>query len=155
MTHHCTKTKLSALRDVTNNYKRGNSLEKHCRSTLKYTLSGMHLCMWVLLQTNQWSNNLLFFHLYPSWSFPTCLSVSCSVGTYYDGDQGRCVLCPAGRYQDEEGQMSCEVCPGPEGREISKVVGARNMSECGGKTLCYNKHKQCIVEATWTMYLYK
>ncbi|XP_062279079.1 signal peptide, CUB and EGF-like domain-containing protein 2 isoform X4 [Scomber scombrus] len=59
--------------------------------------------------------------------------VSCSVGTYYDGDQGRCVLCPAGTYQDEEGQMSCEVCPGPEGREVSKVVGARNMSECGGQ----------------------
>uniref|UniRef100_A0A673CZW6 Signal peptide, CUB and EGF-like domain-containing protein 2 n=1 Tax=Sphaeramia orbicularis TaxID=375764 RepID=A0A673CZW6_9TELE len=59
--------------------------------------------------------------------------VSCSAGTYYDGDQGRCVLCPAGTYQDEEGQMSCEVCPGPEGREISKVVGARNLSECGGQ----------------------
>ncbi|XP_041793071.1 signal peptide, CUB and EGF-like domain-containing protein 2 isoform X4 [Chelmon rostratus] len=59
--------------------------------------------------------------------------VSCSVGTYYDGDQGRCVLCPAGTYQDEEGQMSCEVCPGPEGREVSKVVGARNISECGGQ----------------------
>ncbi|XP_038557584.1 signal peptide, CUB and EGF-like domain-containing protein 2 isoform X5 [Micropterus salmoides] len=59
--------------------------------------------------------------------------VSCSVGTYYNGDQGRCVLCPAGTYQDEEGQMSCEVCPRPEGREVSKVVGARNMSECGGQ----------------------
>lgn len=43
------------------------------------------------------------------------------------------MLCPAGTYQDEEGQMSCEVCPRPEGREVSKVVGARNMSECGGK----------------------
>ncbi|XP_041651143.1 signal peptide, CUB and EGF-like domain-containing protein 2 isoform X9 [Cheilinus undulatus] len=59
--------------------------------------------------------------------------VSCSVGTYFDGDQGRCVLCPAGTYQDEEGQLSCEVCPGPEGRDVSKVVGARNMSECGGQ----------------------
>ncbi|XP_070692271.1 signal peptide, CUB and EGF-like domain-containing protein 2 isoform X1 [Pempheris klunzingeri] len=59
--------------------------------------------------------------------------VSCGVGTYYDADQGRCALCPAGTYQDEEGQMSCEVCPGPEGREVSKVVGARNMSECGGQ----------------------
>ncbi|XP_045889479.1 signal peptide, CUB and EGF-like domain-containing protein 2 isoform X5 [Micropterus dolomieu] len=59
--------------------------------------------------------------------------VSCSVGTYYNGDQGRCVLCPAGTYQHEEGQMSCEVCPRPEGREVSKVVGARNMSECGGQ----------------------
>ncbi|XP_060893665.1 signal peptide, CUB and EGF-like domain-containing protein 2 isoform X5 [Labrus mixtus] len=59
--------------------------------------------------------------------------VSCHVGTYLDRDQGRCVLCPAGTYQDEEGQMTCEVCPGPEGRDISKVVGARNMSECGGQ----------------------
>uniref|UniRef100_A0A671W0U3 Signal peptide, CUB and EGF-like domain-containing protein 2 n=1 Tax=Sparus aurata TaxID=8175 RepID=A0A671W0U3_SPAAU len=47
--------------------------------------------------------------------------------------QGLCVLCPAGTYQDEEGQTSCEVCPAPEGRDVSKVVGARNMSECGGQ----------------------
>ncbi|XP_034737616.1 signal peptide, CUB and EGF-like domain-containing protein 2 isoform X1 [Etheostoma cragini] len=59
--------------------------------------------------------------------------VSCSVGSYYDGDQGRCVLCPAGTYQDEEAQLSCEICPRPEGREVSKVVGARNLSECGGQ----------------------
>ncbi|XP_047218352.1 signal peptide, CUB and EGF-like domain-containing protein 2 [Girardinichthys multiradiatus] len=59
--------------------------------------------------------------------------VSCSVGTYYDGEQGHCVTCPAGTYQDEEGQMSCEACPTPEGREVAKVVGARNMSECGGQ----------------------
>lgn len=31
--------------------------------------------------------------------------------------------------------MSCEVCPSPEGRDVSKVVGARNLSECGGKNL--------------------
>lgn len=68
-------------------------------------------------------------------SFPICLLVSCSVGSYYDADQGRCVLCPAGTYQDEEGQTSCEVCPAPEGRDVSKVVGAQNMSECGGKTV--------------------
>ncbi|XP_033972562.1 signal peptide, CUB and EGF-like domain-containing protein 2 isoform X4 [Trematomus bernacchii] len=59
--------------------------------------------------------------------------VSCSVGTHYDGDQGRCVLCPAGTYQDDEAQTSCEVCPRPEGRELSKVVGAGNLSECGGQ----------------------
>lgn len=63
-----------------------------------------------------------------------CFLVSCAVGTFYDGEQGRCVLCPAGTYQDEEGQMSCELCPGPEGREVPKVAGARNMSECGGET---------------------
>ncbi|XP_026175642.1 signal peptide, CUB and EGF-like domain-containing protein 2 isoform X4 [Mastacembelus armatus] len=59
--------------------------------------------------------------------------VSCSVGSYYDGDQGRCVLCPAGTYQDEEGQISCEACPGPEGKQVSRVVGAQNMSQCGGQ----------------------
>ncbi|XP_034434320.1 signal peptide, CUB and EGF-like domain-containing protein 2 isoform X4 [Hippoglossus hippoglossus] len=59
--------------------------------------------------------------------------VRCSVGTYYNADQGRCVMCPAGTYQGEEGQTSCEVCPGPEGREVLKVAGARNMSECGGQ----------------------
>ncbi|XP_077419237.1 signal peptide, CUB and EGF-like domain-containing protein 2 isoform X7 [Vanacampus margaritifer] len=59
--------------------------------------------------------------------------VSCSVGTYYDGDQGRCVTCPAGTYQDEEGQTSCEACPTPEGRDVAKVAGARNVSECGGQ----------------------
>lgn len=46
--------------------------------------------------------------------------VKCSVGTYYDGEQGRCFLCPPGTYQDEEGQVSCDVCPGPEGRESRK-----------------------------------
>uniref|UniRef100_A0AAV2LN63 Signal peptide, CUB and EGF-like domain-containing protein 2 n=1 Tax=Knipowitschia caucasica TaxID=637954 RepID=A0AAV2LN63_KNICA len=59
--------------------------------------------------------------------------VSCTVGTYFELNLGRCMLCPAGTYQDEEGQMSCDVCPAPEGREISKVVGARNLSECGGQ----------------------
>ncbi|XP_061606666.1 signal peptide, CUB and EGF-like domain-containing protein 2 isoform X8 [Phyllopteryx taeniolatus] len=59
--------------------------------------------------------------------------VSCGVGTYFDGDQGRCATCPAGTYQDEEGQTSCEVCPAPAGRDVAKVAGARNISECGGQ----------------------
>ncbi|XP_043100359.1 signal peptide, CUB and EGF-like domain-containing protein 2 isoform X6 [Puntigrus tetrazona] len=59
--------------------------------------------------------------------------VKCSVGTYYDGEQGRCFLCPPGTYQDEEGQVSCDVCPGPEGRGIPRTPGARNISECGGQ----------------------
>ncbi|MEQ2251397.1 Signal peptide, CUB and EGF-like domain-containing protein 2 [Ilyodon furcidens] len=69
----------------------------------------------------------------------TC--VSCSVGTYYDGERGHCVTCPAGTYQDEEGQMSCEACPRPEGKEVAKVVGARNMSECGEGKLNFKYKK--------------
>lgn len=79
-----------------------------------------------------------------------CALVSCTAGTFYDVEQGRCLLCPAGTYQDEEGQMSCELCPGPEGREVPKVVGARNMSECGGKTShfdsCLSISLDCLKE---------
>uniref|UniRef100_A0A8C9W1Z0 Signal peptide, CUB domain, EGF-like 2 n=1 Tax=Scleropages formosus TaxID=113540 RepID=A0A8C9W1Z0_SCLFO len=59
--------------------------------------------------------------------------VSCSVGTFYDGEQGGCVLCPAGKYQDEEGQVSCEACPGPRVAGGLRIVGARSISECGGQ----------------------
>ncbi|XP_056605408.1 signal peptide, CUB and EGF-like domain-containing protein 2 isoform X4 [Triplophysa dalaica] len=59
--------------------------------------------------------------------------VKCSAGTYYAGDQGRCFLCPPGTFQHEEGQVSCDVCPGPEGRGIPRTAGARNVSECGGQ----------------------
>ncbi|XP_048401761.1 signal peptide, CUB and EGF-like domain-containing protein 2 isoform X5 [Stegostoma tigrinum] len=60
--------------------------------------------------------------------------VSCSVGTYYDGEQ-KCILCPAGTYQDEEGQLSCEPCPNSENQENQRSTGARNVSECGGQCL--------------------
>ncbi|XP_030056873.1 signal peptide, CUB and EGF-like domain-containing protein 2 [Microcaecilia unicolor] len=59
--------------------------------------------------------------------------VSCSVGTYYSGEQGRCILCPSGTYQDEEGQITCETCPFHENHAAPKTVGARNISECGGQ----------------------
>ncbi|XP_066503801.1 signal peptide, CUB and EGF-like domain-containing protein 2 isoform X2 [Hoplias malabaricus] len=59
--------------------------------------------------------------------------VSCSVGTYYDTEQRRCVSCPVGTYQEEEGQLSCEVCPGPEGRHTHRMAGARSIVECGGQ----------------------
>ncbi|XP_044537753.1 signal peptide, CUB and EGF-like domain-containing protein 2 [Gracilinanus agilis] len=56
--------------------------------------------------------------------------VSCSIGTY-DGGQERCILCPNGTYQDEEGQITCELCPNTEDTGNQKTTGARNMSECG------------------------
>ncbi|XP_061101301.1 signal peptide, CUB and EGF-like domain-containing protein 2 isoform X2 [Conger conger] len=59
--------------------------------------------------------------------------VSCSAGTHYDGEQGRCILCQPGTYQDEEGQVSCEACPGPEVLGSPRTIGARNISECGGQ----------------------
>uniref|UniRef100_A0A8C0GC57 Signal peptide, CUB domain and EGF like domain containing 2 n=1 Tax=Chelonoidis abingdonii TaxID=106734 RepID=A0A8C0GC57_CHEAB len=58
---------------------------------------------------------------------------SCSVGTYYDGEQELCVLCPNGTYQDEEGQITCEPCPSPQNPGNQKFAGARDISECGGQ----------------------
>nr|XP_060623144.1 signal peptide, CUB and EGF-like domain-containing protein 2 isoform X3 [Anolis sagrei ordinatus] len=57
---------------------------------------------------------------------------SCSVGTYYHGEQEGCILCPNGTYQENEGQISCEPCPNPHNPGNQKIAGARNISECGG-----------------------
>uniref|UniRef100_A0A8C6P3F5 Signal peptide, CUB and EGF-like domain-containing protein 1 n=1 Tax=Nothobranchius furzeri TaxID=105023 RepID=A0A8C6P3F5_NOTFU len=56
--------------------------------------------------------------------------VGCSVGTFYSGKQEQCVQCPPGTYQDMEGQLSCEPCPGTEEQGIT---GAKNVSQCGGQ----------------------
>ncbi|XP_040201759.1 signal peptide, CUB and EGF-like domain-containing protein 1 isoform X1 [Rana temporaria] len=56
--------------------------------------------------------------------------VTCGVGTYYSGESNQCVPCLPGTYQDMEGQLSCEPCPSNDGLGI---VGARNVSECGGQ----------------------
>ncbi|XP_037067469.1 signal peptide, CUB and EGF-like domain-containing protein 2 isoform X2 [Peromyscus leucopus] len=58
--------------------------------------------------------------------------VSCRAGTYYDGSQERCILCPNGTFQNEEGQVTCEPCPRPENLGALKVSEAWNASECGG-----------------------
>uniref|UniRef100_A0A8D2LHC3 Signal peptide, CUB and EGF-like domain-containing protein 2 n=1 Tax=Varanus komodoensis TaxID=61221 RepID=A0A8D2LHC3_VARKO len=58
---------------------------------------------------------------------------SCSVGTYYDGEQEGCILCPNGTYQDNEGQITCEPCPNAQNPGSQKTAGAHNISECGGQ----------------------
>ncbi|XP_028587610.2 signal peptide, CUB and EGF-like domain-containing protein 2 isoform X3 [Podarcis muralis] len=58
---------------------------------------------------------------------------SCSVGTYYDGEQESCILCPNGTYQDNEGQITCEPCPNPQNPGNQKTAGAHSISECGGQ----------------------
>ncbi|XP_073739035.1 signal peptide, CUB and EGF-like domain-containing protein 2 isoform X2 [Callorhinus ursinus] len=57
--------------------------------------------------------------------------VSCRAGTYYDGAQERCILCPNGTFQNEEGQITCEPCPRPENPGALKTPEAWNVSECG------------------------
>ncbi|XP_047548291.1 signal peptide, CUB and EGF-like domain-containing protein 2 isoform X4 [Lutra lutra] len=58
--------------------------------------------------------------------------VSCRAGTYYDGEQERCILCPNGTFQNEEGQITCEPCPRPENPGALKTPEAWNISKCGG-----------------------
>ncbi|XP_006162986.1 signal peptide, CUB and EGF-like domain-containing protein 2 isoform X7 [Tupaia chinensis] len=58
--------------------------------------------------------------------------VSCRPGTYYDGAQERCILCPNGTFQNEEGQIACEPCPRSETPGALKITEAWNLSECGG-----------------------
>ncbi|XP_045226286.2 signal peptide, CUB and EGF-like domain-containing protein 2 isoform X2 [Macaca fascicularis] len=58
--------------------------------------------------------------------------VSCRAGTYYDGAQERCILCPNGTFQNEEGQITCEPCPRPGNSGTLKTPESWNVSECGG-----------------------
>ncbi|XP_071955177.1 signal peptide, CUB and EGF-like domain-containing protein 3 [Antedon mediterranea] len=57
--------------------------------------------------------------------------VACSMGTYYDQVTTHCVLCPTGMYQDMEGQLNCNPCPSRS--NDFGIVGARNVTECGGQ----------------------
>ncbi|XP_041522679.1 signal peptide, CUB and EGF-like domain-containing protein 2 isoform X4 [Microtus oregoni] len=58
--------------------------------------------------------------------------VSCRPGTYYDGLQESCILCPNGTFQNEEGQVTCEPYPRPGNLGALKIPEAWNVSECGG-----------------------
>ncbi|XP_047608011.1 signal peptide, CUB and EGF-like domain-containing protein 2 isoform X2 [Phacochoerus africanus] len=79
-------------------------------------------------------NSVNEFHLYSPSNSPTqrsMSSVSCRAGTYYDGAQERCILCPDGTFQNEEGRITCEPCPRPENPGVRKTPEAWNVSECG------------------------
>ncbi|XP_012656671.1 signal peptide, CUB and EGF-like domain-containing protein 2 isoform X3 [Otolemur garnettii] len=58
--------------------------------------------------------------------------VSCRAGTYYDGAQERCIFCPNGTFQNEEGQITCQPCPRSESPGAPKTPEVWNVSDCGG-----------------------
>ncbi|KAJ6659854.1 hypothetical protein lerEdw1_018310 [Lerista edwardsae] len=56
--------------------------------------------------------------------------VSCLQGTYYHGQMEQCVPCPPGTYQEKDGQLSCDLCPGSD---AYGPAGATNISACAGQ----------------------
>uniref|UniRef100_A0A452RG93 Signal peptide, CUB domain and EGF like domain containing 3 n=1 Tax=Ursus americanus TaxID=9643 RepID=A0A452RG93_URSAM len=58
--------------------------------------------------------------------------VSCPQGTYYHGQTEQCVPCPAGTFQEREGQLSCDLCPGSDAHG---PLGATNVTTCAGQCL--------------------
>lgn len=69
------------------------------------------------------------------------LSVRCLPGSYYHGEQERCVQCPPGTFQEKEGQLACDLCPGSDGHG---PVGARNISSCAGSSTSRGQCQACI-----------
>ena len=60
-----------------------------------------------------------------------CGPVSCSLATWYNSATATCEPCPAGTYQDLEGQQSCKPCP--HGLLGVGIEAAKSISECGGE----------------------
>uniref|UniRef100_A0A8C1KTH4 Signal peptide, CUB and EGF-like domain-containing protein 2 n=1 Tax=Cyprinus carpio TaxID=7962 RepID=A0A8C1KTH4_CYPCA len=58
------------------------------------------------------------------------LLVRCLPGSYYHGEQERCVQCPPGTFQEREGQLACDLCPGGDRHG---PTGARNITSCAGQ----------------------
>jgi len=54
--------------------------------------------------------------------------VGCSLGTYYDREEGACQYCPRGTYQDKEAEMSCSICP--HQKVAVGLPGATDASMC-------------------------
>lgn len=57
------------------------------------------------------------------------ITVKCAEGTYYDKEEEECISCPAGTFQDQEGETSCKKCP--EGT-WTVTTQAYNQTECVG-----------------------
>lgn len=61
----------------------------------------------------------------------------------------QCVPCPPGTYQEKDGQLSCDLCPGSD---AYGPAGATNISACAGTGLNCKDHKSIAeVHGTGTL----
>uniref|UniRef100_A0A8C6PAU5 Signal peptide, CUB and EGF-like domain-containing protein 2 n=1 Tax=Nothobranchius furzeri TaxID=105023 RepID=A0A8C6PAU5_NOTFU len=81
-------------------------------------------------ETNLFDSDLRSISLPLTKAVVDILSVKCLPGSYYHGGQERCVQCPPGTFQEKEGQLACDLCPGSDGHG---PMGARNISSCAGQ----------------------
>ncbi|KAM3726913.1 Neurogenic locus Notch protein [Dirofilaria immitis] len=69
---------------------------------------------------------------------------NCSAGHYYSIQEGSCVKCPKGMYQDRPGQLRCNACP--ESRSTLER-GSVNVSNCTvtcGAGMSMSEQSQCV-----------
>ncbi|VDN91471.1 unnamed protein product [Brugia pahangi] len=69
---------------------------------------------------------------------------NCSAGYHYSIQDGSCVKCPKGMYQDRPGQLRCNACP--ESRSTPKR-GSVHISNCTitcGAGMSMSSHSQCV-----------
>ena len=59
--------------------------------------------------------------------------VPCGAGTFYNIEQDHCTLCQPGRYQHEQAQLECEICP-PGTATV--FPGATGLDQCQGAIQC-------------------
>uniref|UniRef100_A0A8D2LFG5 Signal peptide, CUB and EGF-like domain-containing protein 2 n=1 Tax=Varanus komodoensis TaxID=61221 RepID=A0A8D2LFG5_VARKO len=69
---------------------------------------------------------------------------SCSVGTYYDGEQEGCILCPNGTYQDNEGQITCEPCPNAQNPGMFFPLATCTPGQCSPGEYSSDGFKPCL-----------
>ncbi|ESO97498.1 hypothetical protein LOTGIDRAFT_181491 [Lottia gigantea] len=56
------------------------------------------------------------------------ICIACSIGTYMSKHEKKCLPCPSGTFQDEEGRTECKKCPSKIPN--SGVEGAANALQC-------------------------
>lgn len=83
--------------------------------------------IYILILFSMPCDHIYLIYIYTVHCICVCLSVECSIGTYYNVSTRRCDFCPRGSYQTATSQTSCISCASDETTEMH---GAVSISEC-------------------------